>query len=143
MLKIKNLAKKTFLDFKEFMKFLFLVVYLISANAFAQKASMGQIFRTVTTAGTPLQVSTTGLFVRSACFQCSSANNGTTCFIGTSALGAASGQGVALLKPTATVSGTPFCIGDLNNSSYPKVDLMHVWVNADTSADRVNIFYIE
>lgn len=123
---------------------LLLLLTLLATNVYAQPtAIVGQIHKTVATAGTPLQLSSTALYVKYVCLQCSFANTGTSCYVGNSAANAEAAKGLAMSKPTATVSAQPICFGDLNNAAGPKINLAGLWVDVATSADEVNAFYIE
>lgn len=120
------------------------ILLLVTTSAFAQvRAITGQIHRTVVTAGTPLQVSATNLEVKMACFQCSFANTGTSCYVGNSSANAVAARAIAMSRLTATVPAQPVCFGDMNNGSGPKLNLNAFFVDVATSNDEVNVFYIE
>lgn len=123
------------------MKMLLVAIAMIGA-AYGQSAIVGQVHKTVTTAGTPLQVSSTDLYVRQACFQCSSANTGTTCFMGTSAAKAVAAQGITMAKPTATAVANPYCVGEVADRG-AKLNLKDIWVDVASNADEVNVFFVE
>lgn len=125
------------------MKLTLIALALFASTAFAQTATIGQIFKTVTSAGTPLQVSSSDLIVRHACFQCSFANTGTSCYVGTSVTKAVAALGVAMSKPTATAVAQPFCIGSLSSNAGPGINLKNIWVDVATSNDEVNVIYTE
>lgn len=121
-----------------------LLALLLTATSHAQvKAIIGQVHKTVTTAGTPLAVSSSTLLVRQACFQCSGANTGTTCFVGNSAANAVAAKGIVLAKPTATVVQPAFCLGSTQHGAGPAIDLAAIFVDVATSNDEVNVIYTE
>ena len=123
---------------------LMIILLLLSLNCFANPiARFGGISKTVTTAGTPERASATALLVRQACFQCSGANTGTTCFVGATSALTLAATGIVLVKPTATIPDALVCFGDLSNGSGPRLDLNSFWVNVATNGDEVNVFYIE
>jgi len=123
---------------------LFAALMLLSTSIFAQPYLFsGQIHKTVTTAGTPLQLSSTAILVKQVCFVCSFSNTGTACYVGNSATNAVAAKAIVLIKPTATVPAQPVCLGDLSNGAGPKVDLSKFYVDVGTNNDEVNAFYWE
>lgn len=123
-------------------KFLSLLL-LVSFSAFSQSATIGQIHKTVTTAGTPVQLSTTDLYVRQVWFQYSFSNTGATGYVGNSAANAVAAKALVLVKPTATVPAPQLVLGTLQNNASPKINLKDIWVDASSNNDEVNVFYIE
>lgn len=119
------------------------LLLLLSLTSHAQvKAILGNIHKTVATAGSPQAVSSTTLLVRQACFQCSSVNTGTTCFVGASATFATAARGIVMSKPTATVVQPAFCIGDATAKDRA-IDLAGIYVDVATNNDEVNVLYLE
>lgn len=113
----------------------------MTTTAMAQTAKTGQIHKTVTTAGTPLALSSTDLYVRRVLLQCSGANTGTTCFAGTSAANAVAAKGIVMAKPTATAEAQPVVLEV--GPGEAKINLKEIYVDVATNADEVNAFYIE
>lgn len=120
-----------------------LLTIVLGRNAFAQTAFVGQIHKTVASAGTPERVSATDLLVRKAWFVYSFSNTGTTGYVGNSAANAVAAKGLVLVKPTATVPSQPVEIGDLGHNAGPRFNLKEIWVDSSSNGDEVNVFYIE
>ena len=119
----------------------FLLALLLTTNLYAQSAKIGMIHKTVTTAGTPLALSSTDILVRKVWFAYSASNTGAIGYVGNSVTNAVAARGIPVVKATASIAA-PILTMEAPAPG-PKLNLADIWVNVATNGDEVNAFYIE
>lgn len=103
----------------------------------AQFQILKHLVITVTTAGTPVQVSATPLYVRSYIGQAHHANSGKI-FIGNSSANALSANAHAL-----TARETFGIDGDVLKDRSLQFDLSNIWVDSDTNGSKLIVSYMQ
>ena len=119
----------------------YLLLFLFSTSLYAQSAKVGMISKTVTSAGTPLVLSSADILVRKVWFAYSASNTGSIGYVGNSAANAVAATGIPIVKATATIAAPILTIEPPIGG--PKLNLADIWVDVATSGDEINAFYIE
>jgi hypothetical protein len=96
--------------------------------------------KTVTTAGTPVQISSTSIKAHSVCIQVNSANTGKI-YIGTSTLVAATYVGVLKVLPPPSASSYPEFVAT-QIMAQNGIDLSELWIDSSVNGESAIVSYM-
>ncbi len=92
---------------------------------------------TVTTAGTPVQISATSIWVRSCIIQSKASNTGLI-YMGPTSADALAASGHALINPGDLVS----LQGDIHHARNIQLDLSGIWINSSVDGEKAIVTYL-